>query len=364
MARTVLMIGTRKGLWIATSDDDSAGRGRCRPRRAAQRGACRRARHGEHRRPDRPRLFMASKHWHWGPQVLRSDDLGATWRERPRRRASGFPEDTGAHVERGLAARARRRASRRGVGRHRAVGAVPVRPTAAQTFDARARAVGPPAPRAVGRRLRRPGLPHRAAAPRPTRSGDRRDVDRRRLPDRSTAASSWAPRNQGIRAEFLPEGQQYPEFGQCVHKVARAPGATRAAVRCRTTAASTAPTTRADSWTSIADGLPSDFGFPIVVAPARAGHRLRLPARRRRRALPARGRRARLALQRRRRDLGGAAASGLPDGFFVGVMRDAMCVDDARRRPGSTSAPATARVWGCVDAGDDLARRSSATCPT
>ena len=32
---------------------------------------------------------------------------------------------------------------------------------------------------------------------------------------------SWQPRNQGIRAEFLPE--KYPEFGQCVHKVVRHP---------------------------------------------------------------------------------------------------------------------------------------------
>ena len=42
--------------------------------------------------------------------------------------------------------------------------------------------------------------------------------------------ASWEPRNQGIRAEFLPEGQQYPEFGQCVHKVTRHPSPSRAAV--------------------------------------------------------------------------------------------------------------------------------------
>ena len=32
---------------------------------------------------------------------------------------------------------------------------------------------------------------------------------------------SWQSRNQGLSAEFMPD--KYPEFGQCVHKVARNP---------------------------------------------------------------------------------------------------------------------------------------------
>ena len=35
---------------------------------------------------------------------------------------------------------------------------------------------------------------------------------------------TWETRNQGTRADFLPEGQNYPEFGQCVHCLVRAPG--------------------------------------------------------------------------------------------------------------------------------------------
>ena len=34
---------------------------------------------------------------------------------------------------------------------------------------------------------------------------------------------TWEPRNRGIRADFLPEGQNYPEFGQCVHNLVMAP---------------------------------------------------------------------------------------------------------------------------------------------
>src|SRR5688500_19992433 len=35
---------------------------------------------------------------------------------------------------------------------------------------------------------------------------------------------TWEPRNNGVLADFMPEGQQYPEVGQCVHHLAAAPG--------------------------------------------------------------------------------------------------------------------------------------------
>ena len=35
---------------------------------------------------------------------------------------------------------------------------------------------------------------------------------------------TWEPRNKGTRADFMPEDQRYPEFGQCVHCVVKAPG--------------------------------------------------------------------------------------------------------------------------------------------
>ena len=36
--------------------------------------------------------------------------------------------------------------------------------------------------------------------------------------------ASWAAANTGIKATFNPEEQRYPEFGQCVHKVAQDAG--------------------------------------------------------------------------------------------------------------------------------------------
>jgi hypothetical protein len=36
---------------------------------------------------------------------------------------------------------------------------------------------------------------------------------------------TWEARNRGTRADFLPEDQRYPEYGQCVHSLVMAPGA-------------------------------------------------------------------------------------------------------------------------------------------
>ena len=82
--------------------------------------------------------------------------------------------------------------------------------------------------------------------------------------------ASWRPSNTGIRADFMPEDKRYPEYGQCVHKVARD---------------AQKPDTlflqnhgglyRSDdggaSWNDIANGVPSDFGFPVVAHPSQTG---------------------------------------------------------------------------------------------
>jgi serine/threonine protein kinase/photosystem II stability/assembly factor-like uncharacterized protein len=75
---------------------------------------------------------------------------------------------------------------------------------------------------------------------------------------------TWQARNRGIRVTFLPE--RYPEFGQCVHKIVRHPdrpdrlflqnhwGLYRS-------------DDGADTWSDIAHGLPSDFGFAMAMHP-------------------------------------------------------------------------------------------------
>lgn len=78
---------------------------------------------------------------------------------------------------------------------------------------------------------------------------------------------TWEPRNRGTRADFMPEGQNYPEFGQCVHNVVMAAG-----IPDRLYQQNHCGMYRSDDggveWRSIEDGLPSDFGFPAAAHPS------------------------------------------------------------------------------------------------
>jgi photosystem II stability/assembly factor-like uncharacterized protein len=77
---------------------------------------------------------------------------------------------------------------------------------------------------------------------------------------------TWEARNRGTRADFLPEGQNYPEHGQCVHSIVMAPG-----MRDRLYQQNHCGMYRSDDggrhWTSIEGGLPSSFGFPAAAHP-------------------------------------------------------------------------------------------------
>ncbi|NNF02950.1 MAG: exo-alpha-sialidase [Rhodothermales bacterium] len=84
--------------------------------------------------------------------------------------------------------------------------------------------------------------------------------------------ATFTAANHGIGAGFVPD--PYPEFGQCVHKIARhddAPGRLYIQNHGGWPERPGIGVLRSDdyghSWYSIADGLPSDFGFPIVVHP-------------------------------------------------------------------------------------------------
>jgi photosystem II stability/assembly factor-like uncharacterized protein len=77
---------------------------------------------------------------------------------------------------------------------------------------------------------------------------------------------SWEPRNRGTRNDYLPEGQQYPEYGQCVHSLVMAPGMPDRLYQqnhCGMYRSEDGGT----SWESIEAGLPSSFGFPATAHP-------------------------------------------------------------------------------------------------
>jgi photosystem II stability/assembly factor-like uncharacterized protein len=143
------------------------------------------------------------------------------------------------------------------------------------------------------------------------------------------ARESWAPANSGIVADFMPEGQQYPEFGQCVHKVSRHPEHPD-----RLFAQNHGGVYRsddgADTWVSIGDDLSSDFGFPVVVHPREPETVFVFPNGAGDTRFPPEAK----ARVWRSQDAGAtwdALGAGLPDGFYSAVLRDGMSVDDADR---------------------------------
>jgi photosystem II stability/assembly factor-like uncharacterized protein len=77
---------------------------------------------------------------------------------------------------------------------------------------------------------------------------------------------TWQPRNHGTRCDYLPEGQRYPEFGQCVHCLVRAPGKSGRLYQ-QNHCGMYRSDDGAQAWTSIEDGLPSTFGFPAAAHP-------------------------------------------------------------------------------------------------
>ena len=71
---------------------------------------------------------------------------------------------------------------------------------------------------------------------------------------------SWTPTNKGVRADFLPE--PFPELGQCTHKLlahGRTPGVLVQQNHCGVFRSDSG----GDQWLDVSEGLPSRFGMPL-----------------------------------------------------------------------------------------------------
>jgi hypothetical protein len=335
---TVLLVGTRKGLWIGRSADrvDWSWTGphfdmtEVYAVMVDKRGGA-------------TRLFAAPSSSWTGPQLWFSDDLGRSWQET---KGVRYPDDVDASVERIWQLAGGPDPDTVWAGTE--PGAVFRSTDGGQSFELE---------RALWDHPHRPqwnagfgGQAFHTLLPHPTD------------PDSLTAAlstggvyqttdggRSWEPRNQGIRAEFLPEGQQYPEFGQCVHKVTR-----HASRPERMYLQNHGGVYRSDDegghWDYIGDGLPVDFGFPIVVHPQDPETIFVFPLQGGDRRYPVDAK----ARVWRSTDAGGTWApleDGLPDDFFVGVMRDGMSADD-HEQPGLYFGARNGSVWASADTGE------------
>jgi photosystem II stability/assembly factor-like uncharacterized protein len=76
--------------------------------------------------------------------------------------------------------------------------------------------------------------------------------------------NNWQPRNVGVRAQFLPPEQRYPEFGQCVHKIVSHP-TKPARMFLQNHWGLYRTDDGGDSWQDIANNVPSDFGFAMQI---------------------------------------------------------------------------------------------------
>lgn len=75
---------------------------------------------------------------------------------------------------------------------------------------------------------------------------------------------SWSPKNEGTRADFLPE--KYPEVGQCCHHLVMSPEDSNVLYQ-QNHCGVYRSRNGGESWDDIAAGLPAHFGFPMAIHP-------------------------------------------------------------------------------------------------
>ncbi|XVV05067.1 WD40/YVTN/BNR-like repeat-containing protein [Actinosynnema sp. CA-248983] len=308
----LLAIGTRKGLWLATSPDRRSWevRGPQLPMTEVYAVAI---------DPRRPRLLAGTTSTHFGPTVMTSDDLDGTWQE-PDHAPIAFPEDT-----------ALERVWQLTPTDNPDVVYAGTQPSAVFRSDdggstyALVRGLWDHPHRkdweaGYGGQAIHTILPHPTDPDRITVAMSTGGVYRT-----SDGGASWTASNKGVKAYFLPD--PYPEFGQCVHKVARNPAAPDR-MYLQNHHGVYRSSDGGATWDSIADGLPSDFGFPVVVHPHRPEVVYNFPLVADGDRFPPNGE---CAVYRSPDggDTWTALRAGLPDGFWTAVMRDAMCTDTA-----------------------------------
>ncbi|MGH7639746.1 MAG: WD40/YVTN/BNR-like repeat-containing protein [Candidatus Dormibacteria bacterium] len=320
MTESVLLIGTTKGVVVGRSD----GARRTWELDPLQLMMSSVYGLGIDRRRSTPRLFAGATSEHWGPSLFHSDDLGRTWAE-PEAAPVAFPAESGTslirvwQIEPGLESQpdlvyagaephALFRSHDGGITFELVQG----------LFDHPHRKDWTPG---NGGACLHTIVPHPEDKERMLVALSAGGVYRTK-----DGGQSWEAANRGIQAYWLPEEQRFPEFGQCVHKVAMHPSHPE-----RLFAQNHFGVYRSDdygtNWQVIEGGLPANFGFPVLAHPHRpdvaflfplSGDGERMPPERRCRVY--------------RTDDGGESwqplSRGLPQSDYHDiVLRDALCSD-------------------------------------
>jgi photosystem II stability/assembly factor-like uncharacterized protein len=297
-------------------------------------------------RGGRRRILASGQSMHWGSMVRTSDDFGATWSS-PDRQNVRFPEDAG----RALANIWQLRPGRADQPDVVYAGVEP----AALFKSADAGETWSPVegllnhehqpqwqPGGGGLCLHTivldPANPERMGVAISTGGFYRTDDGGR----------SWRARNTGVRAEFLPD--KHPEFGQCVHKVVNHPSRPER-LFLQNHWGLYRSDDWGDTWTDIANGVPSDFGFAMQMHPHDPDTVYIVPLDSDQfRIVPD----AKLRVYRTR-DAGASwqpLSEGLPqEDAYECVLRDAMC-SDGHDRAGIYFGTRSGKLYGSADEGE------------
>ena len=267
------------------------------------------------RRAGRDRIWAAATSWHFGAELVFSDDNGATW-DMPEEMRIKFPEDTEKSLENiwQIATGADDDTLY--------VGAAP-----AAVFESHDNGAMWSLNRGLWDHPHRPewqpGFGGLAVHTIVTDVEDPNDlkiaISTGGVYLSSDKGETWNVSNTGVKAYFLPD--PFPEFGQCVHKIARHPakkdtfflqnhhGVYRSRDGART-------------WEEIESGLPSNFGFPVTVTESGSVHIIPLKADGERYTCEGK---LRVYRSRDEGDSWEPLENGLPqDNAFEVILRDAM----------------------------------------
>ncbi len=343
MTETIVGIGTRKGLWLARSTDRASWE-----------------LEGPHflmsevlsllfdTRAGRNRLLVGFRSSHWGPSLQHSDDLGATWVEHPEG-SIRFPDDTDTALKATWQLTADPHdddvvwagTEPQGLWRSEDAGETftlnrglwdhPHRPEWGEGAGGGAIHTVLPSPEDPQSML----IAMSTGGVYNTRDG----------------GTSWNPGNTGIHAYFWPHNE-WPEFGQCVHKVAR-DAATPGRLYCQNHRGVYRSDDEGVTWQSIEEGLPTNFGMTVVTHPRQGETLWLVPITSDYQRIPPDAQ-----LQVQRSDDAGKTwrtlSSGLPARTYTNVLRDAACTDSDPEQPGFYFGTRNGEVYASTDGGESF----------